>query len=108
MGAAWMQDSEYLCDSLVLQMTPEKRVVGFHSFSVNRRVASSHLAGGRQLLSSHPLEESVASANLAVKGRSASSENYSLPLDPKLQQEYKEYLQKRVAELQRQRSEKQK
>jgi 4-hydroxy-4-methyl-2-oxoglutarate aldolase len=43
-----------------------------------------------------------------AEGKYKSSEIYSSPLDPKLQREYKEYLQKRLAELQRQRSEKQK
>jgi hypothetical protein len=43
-----------------------------------------------------------------AEGEYKSSENYTLPLDAKLQPEYKEYLQKRLAELRRQRGEKQK
>ena len=43
-----------------------------------------------------------------AEGKYKSSEIYSSPSDPRLRQEYKEYLQKRLAELERQRGEKQK
>jgi regulator of RNase E activity RraA len=41
-----------------------------------------------------------------AQGKYKSSEIYSSPSDPKLKQEYKEYLEKRLAELRKQRGEK--
>jgi len=41
-----------------------------------------------------------------AQGKSKSSEIYSAPSDPKLKQEYKEYVEKRLAELRKQRGEK--